>query len=101
MICQALSQKSGEILNVDAEFSYTSDTYLRVCVNVTSSWHWIYTGEENIVYLRTTTADNKYIEKDNKVWYTTVKESSINREELNLLHIWDEVMEENLFLKAE
>lgn len=88
MICQALSQKSGEILNVDAEFSYTSDTYLCVCVNLTSSWHRIYTGEENIMYPRATTTDNKYIEKDNKVCYTTMKEASINIKELNLLHSW-------------
>jgi len=53
------------------------------------------------MYLRATTTDNKYNEKDNKVCYTTMKETSINREELNLLHSSGEVMEENLFLKAE
>ena len=66
MICQGLSQNSGEILNVDSEFSYTSDTYICVCVNLTSRWHWIYTGEKNIMYLKATTTDNKCIEKDNK-----------------------------------
>lgn len=72
-----------------------------VCVYLTSSWHWISTGEENILYLKATTADNKYVEKDNKVYYTTMKEASINKEELNLPQRWGKVMEGNLFLKAE
>jgi len=49
------------------------------------------------MYLWATTT-NKYTEKDNKVYYTSMRKASINREELNLQHSWGKRIAELLEL---